>query len=493
MAAEYLPERGGSGVGTIGPTGPTGPTGSIGPTGPTGSTGLIGPTGPTGADNGPTGPTGPIGPTGPTGINGPIGPTGNTGSIGPTGATGPIGNTGLIGPIGPTGNTGLPGPTGPTGNTGLTGPTGPTGNTGLIGPTGPTGNMGIIGPAGPTGPTGLSGPTGATGPTGNTGLIGPAGPTGNTGPTGATGVTGPTGGVTNPMTAAGDIIIGGPTPPGIPTRLPLPGTNNLFLMSAGANGPQWQVGVTAINGIPMSGDLGGILPSPTVLGINGRLIDFTGQANGSFLWRSASPDNWQVSTPPTTALQAAIWSGTKWIGDFVSAIKDFSGSAPSRPINGDPKVIGNVLTWATDPEQGNAFSWNAVPIPTTDSQVIGLSADRSITAGALTAVISLNLTGGATYYLHGIISWYQSTGGVTWMDIILYNATGSSYICGTIDTPAALNTNIASSVQNIFTCPAGGAQISLAVYLPVGTATMRSTSGLSIGYATTLTAIRLHN
>lgn len=82
---------------------------------------------------------------------------------------------------------------------------------------GGSGVQGLTGATGATGPTGATGATGSTGPAGATGSTGPAGPTGSTG---ATGATGPGGDMTNPMTTAGDIILGGAS--GAPTRLAAP-------------------------------------------------------------------------------------------------------------------------------------------------------------------------------------------------------------------------------------------------------------------------------
>src|SRR5665213_967003 len=146
-------------TGPTGATGATGPTGSTGAAGTNGTDGADGATGATGAtgSTGSAGTTGATGPTGPTGAPGAdstvAGPTGPTG---PTGATGSIGTTGATGPTGPTGAPGadstVAGPTGPTGAAGSTGSTGTTGATGPTGPTGPTGSTGSGGATGPAGP-----------------------------------------------------------------------------------------------------------------------------------------------------------------------------------------------------------------------------------------------------------------------------------------------------------------------------------------------------
>lgn len=81
----------------------------------------------------------------------------------------------------------------------------------------PKGDKGDAGPAGAPGPQGSQG---SQGPVGSPGPQGPAGPTGATGPQGPTGATGPagaSGGLQNPMTAVGDLIVGGTS--GNPIRL----------------------------------------------------------------------------------------------------------------------------------------------------------------------------------------------------------------------------------------------------------------------------------
>lgn len=93
---------------------------------------------------------------------------------------------------------------------------------------------GADGPPGPAGPTGATGATGATGPEGPTGPTGPAGPTGPKGDTGDTGPTGPAG-MANPMTTAGDIIIGGAS--GAPTRLGI--STNGYVLTMDTDMPVW--------------------------------------------------------------------------------------------------------------------------------------------------------------------------------------------------------------------------------------------------------------
>ena len=145
----------------------------------------------------------------------------------------------------------------------IRGPQGPQGPQGLQGPQGEQGPQGVQGPQGLQGPQGEKGETGATGAQGEQGVQGPQGPQGVQGPAGQNGVGviagGTTGqvlakksntdydtewqtpsssGMTNPMTAQGDIIIAGAG--GTPTRLAKGTAGQVLTMNSGATAPEWQ-------------------------------------------------------------------------------------------------------------------------------------------------------------------------------------------------------------------------------------------------------------
>lgn len=142
----------------------------------------------------------------------------------------------------------------------IRGPQGPQGPQGIQGPQGEQGPQGVQGPQGLQGPQGEKGETGATGAQGEQGVQGPQGPQGVQGPAGQNGVGviagGTTGqvlakksntdydtewqtpsasGMTNPMTTAGDIIVGGAS--GVPTRLAKGTDGQVIKMVSGA--PAW--------------------------------------------------------------------------------------------------------------------------------------------------------------------------------------------------------------------------------------------------------------
>lgn len=230
--------------GAPGPQGEQGPAGPAGEPGPAGLPGAPGPKGDAGAA-GPQGEPGPTGPQGPQGEQGPAGPQGEQGAglnilgslsspddLPVTGAPGdaylisgnlwvwsgsewvnagqiqgPAGPQGEQGPAGPQGDPGVAGPQGLKGDAGEPGPQGEAGPAGAAGP------QGEPGPAGPEGPKGDQGDPGPQGPAGEVGPQGPAGPQGEQGPQGLPGADG----LTNPMTTAGDLIVGGTA--GAPQRL----------------------------------------------------------------------------------------------------------------------------------------------------------------------------------------------------------------------------------------------------------------------------------
>ena len=145
----------------------------------------------------------------------------------------------------------------------IRGPQGPQGPQGIQGPQGEQGPQGVQGPQGLQGPQGEKGETGATGAQGEQGVQGPQGPQGVQGPAGQNGVgviaggttgqvltkksntdydtewqTPSSGGMTNPMTAQGDIIIAGAG--GTPTRLAKGTAGQVLTMNSGGTAPEWQ-------------------------------------------------------------------------------------------------------------------------------------------------------------------------------------------------------------------------------------------------------------
>lgn len=307
-----------------------------------------------------------------------LGPTGPTGPTGPGGgATGPTGATGSIGPQGPAGT----GATGATGATGVQGTPGIVGAQGVTGPTGATGQTGA-GVQGPTGAIGVQGPTGATG----------AGVAGPTGPTGATGATGTVSG------AVGGDLAG---------SLPNPTVVGLRGLGIDSWGSTSQGGVLSINsngrwGLNYpGGDLetnitvsGGII-NYVVAGLQGFPI--TGatplanqilQFNGSF-WVYINLPTIPTTLPPSGPAGGGL-SGT-YPNPVVRYLADSTGTN-FRFINGNPRVVGNALVWAQDPDEGSAFTWNAQPVVNNIVLNGGLSGTASNGSGAGTVGLKVALS-----------------------------------------------------------------------------------------------------
>ena len=197
----------------------------------------------------------PAGPQGPQGVQGPQGPQGVKGPKGDTGAQGPKGDDGTSvriledadactqlgdGYIDANGDLQVLTSLSPKTFTNaghIQGPQGPQGEQGIQGIQGPQGVQGIQGIQGPAGADGADGADGVSITNVSVNASNHLIVTLSSGNTIDAGEIQVSGGMSNPMTAQGDIIVGGAS--GTPTRLAKGSAGQVLAMNRGATGLEW--------------------------------------------------------------------------------------------------------------------------------------------------------------------------------------------------------------------------------------------------------------
>lgn len=155
----------------------------------------------------------------------------------------------------------------------------------------------------------------------------------------------PPGGFPNPMTTAGDMIVGGAA--GAATRLPI-GTNGYVLTDV-SGVPAWAAAAT---GFTAGGDLSGTSTSQTVVGLQGKAVSATAPTPGQ------APTWNGTAYVPTTPAIANMPSPSTLITDYDfhdgsgTTISDVSGNGNNMTLTNGTPVGTTAPRWIVNPATG---------------------------------------------------------------------------------------------------------------------------------------------
>jgi hypothetical protein len=178
---------------------------------------------------------------------------------------------------------------------------------------------------------------------------------------------------------------------------------------------------------------------------------------------------------------------------FVDNIQDLAGT--SRPINGDPRAVNNVLTWAVDPDTGQ-FAWNSQPPASSSSlaaTVTRLPADVAIT-GTQVALLALGpLLVGHMYWISFNATFLNGPTQEIVNAFVTDNVNPASNTGGSMTLQAGSFWGTISA-SNVFTIVAGSTTLILAAQTQVGGGgvTAKALTQANAGGATSFAVIQLN-